>query len=204
MKDYHSIDGKIIKGSPFYAQAKYDGSNLRAKWQPKKGFCLFGSRTQLIDETNPLGKGIGLFRAKYEQKLHDIFKANKFEEVVCFFEFYGPSSFAGVHDYAEIGHDVVLFDINVHKKGLIHPKEFYKLLKDVPVAELLYHGNITDEFVESVKSSTLEGMPFEGCVCKGAPLKNGYPPHAFKIKSDKWIEKVKSMYFDPDKLKELL
>ena len=204
MKSYSSIGGDIVKGVPYYATQKFDGSGLRGAYSKKKGFHLFGSRTQLIDETNPLGKGIGLFKAKYEQKLIDIFKANQITDAVCFYEFFGPSSFAGVHDFAEVGHDVVLFDINVHKKGMLHPKEFYKLMRDVPVAEVLYHGNITEDFIESVRNSTLEGMPFEGVVCKGSPLKNGYPPHFCKLKSDAWIAKVKSLYFDPDKLKELL
>ena len=206
MKSYPSIDGHIIQSLPFWAQAKFDGQNMRVKWQPKKGFCLYGSRTQLIDETHPVGAAaIRLFQKKYSEPLNDLFKKNKFEEVVCFFEFFGPSSFAGVHDLNELGHDVSLFDINVHKKGFLHPKEFYKLTNGVvDVVPLLYQGNITEDFVKSVKDSTLEGMPFEGVVCKGSPLKNGYPPYMCKIKSNAWIDKVKSLYTDPAKLKELL
>lgn len=29
---------------------KLDGSNTRVKFQPKKGWCLFGSRMQLFDK----------------------------------------------------------------------------------------------------------------------------------------------------------
>ena len=80
MKSYPSIDGQIRRGVPFFVFAKYDGSNMRAEWHPKKGFWKFGSRTQLIDETNPLGKSIPLIKQKYESALTDIFKKERFEE----------------------------------------------------------------------------------------------------------------------------
>ena len=58
----HLKDAKILN-QKVYSFYKYDGSNLRFEWQPKKGFCKFGSRTQMIDEkTEIFGKAIPLFQ----------------------------------------------------------------------------------------------------------------------------------------------
>ncbi len=50
---------------------------------------------------------------------------------------------------------------------------------------------VTDEFVESVKNSTLNDMPFEGVVCKGALDNKTKQPVMFKIKSNAWLSKLK-------------
>src|SRR5690348_2974395 len=117
MKQYPTIS-KQTQNVPIYAFDKIDGSNIRAEWDRKKGFCKFGSRHQLIDNTHLfLGEAPDLVRQKYEKQLTDVFKKERFESAVCFFEFSGPSSFAGTHNKEE-KHDVVLFDIDVYKKGL--------------------------------------------------------------------------------------
>ena len=49
---------------------KLDGSNFRVKWTPKKGFCLFGTRTQLIDSNTPYwGAIVTLFQETIAAKL---------------------------------------------------------------------------------------------------------------------------------------
>jgi len=196
MKQYPSIQREIVD-KPIIAFGKQDGSNIRAEWNKKhKGFVKFGSRKVLIDETHEqLGKSINLIKTKYEKDLTDIFKKEQFEEVVCFFEFFGPSSFAGVHNQDE-QHDVVLFDLDVYKKGLLPPREFMKLTGRIDTVSVLYEGKPTQEFIKSVYDSTLENMPLEGVVCKGLPIKNGYPPLSFKVKSKKWLDMVKEKYKD--------
>lgn len=206
MKEYPSFDGHIVSGKPYYAFSKLDGSNVRCEWHPKKGFWKFGSRTQLLDEkSSELGaKAVPLMKAQ-EEEFTRVFKKAKIQEATLFFEFFGPSSFAGVHNFQEEGLRTVLIDCCVYKKGFLLPQEFIKLFSgEVEHAEHLYTGNVSEEFVKSVKESTLEGMAFEGVICKGAPLKNGYQPHMFKVKSNAWIERVKALYTDPKKLQELL
>ena len=52
---------------------KLDGSNIRVKYTNKKGFNLFGSRTQMFDKGHPfLGDAVGIFFNKYEDKLVDL------------------------------------------------------------------------------------------------------------------------------------
>ena len=196
MKQYPSIQREIV-GKPIIAFAKNDGNNIRAEWSKKhKGFVKFGSRKVLIDETHEqLGKSINLIKTKYEKDLTDIFKKERYEEVVCFFEFFGPNSFAGMHDPNDTL-DVLLFDLDVYKYGLLPPREFIKLTGKIDTPSVLYEGRPTQEFIKSVYDSTLENMPLEGVVCKGLPIKNGYPPLMFKLKSKIWLDKVKEKYKD--------
>lgn len=182
--------------------------NKRAEWDSKsKAFSKFGTRKRLLDPNEEvLGEAVSLIVNSYQEPLTKIFKDKRYERTVCFFEFFGPSSFAGIHKTGE-PHQVVLFDIDVYKKGLLQPREFLKLVEGkVSIPGVLYEGKANSLFVDQVKTSTLPGMTFEGVVCKGLPIKNGYPPLMFKVKSEVWIEKVKSLYPNADKemLEDLL
>src|SRR3954469_17994172 len=79
---------------------KLDGSNIRVKYTQKRGFCLFGSRTQLFDATHPhLGEAVPAFNNNFNEPLSKIFRdrwSNE-REIVVFGEFYGAQSFAGIH-----------------------------------------------------------------------------------------------------------
>lgn len=198
MKSYPSIETEIRDGE-YYVFDKLDGSNIRAEWSRKhKGFTKFGSRNVLLDETNQiLGPAIPLIKAKYEKVLTEIFISERFEKATCFFEFFGPNSFAGNHEPQD-EKNVVLFDIDVFKQGILDPKEFLDLFKDTGVdhAKLLYHGNLTKDFIESVRNGTLEGMTFEGVICKARRQKKFNAPDMIKIKSTSWLEKLKDKYKD--------
>jgi hypothetical protein len=203
MKEYPSIQGEIVR-QPVYAFDKLDGSNVRAEWSKKRGFYKFGKRHGLVDETDPLlGEAKGLIQERYSDALDKIFAKNRWQNAVCFFEFFGPNSFAGLH--AEEPHEVVLFDVGAEKKGILDPRDFLKMFSDqVKTAALLYHGNPNSILEDAVRSGQLEGMTFEGVVCKGKFVSPGRPL-MFKIKSKAWIEKVKARYAgQPAKLAELL
>lgn len=204
MKSYISIDKVIRSSIDIYACAKYDGSQIRAEWSPKNGFYKFGTKTRLIDEKEPLfGKAIPLIKESYEKDLTDIFKKQKYESAVCFFEFLGPNSFAGRHNEND-AFEVIFFDITPYKKPILDPNEFYKLFSSVRVAEVLYIGKANATFVESVRNSTLEGMPEEGVICKAKNPKKGGIPIMFKIKSNIWLDKLKDFCKDDLKLFEEL
>ena len=68
------------------------------------------------------------------------------------------------------------------------------------IAKLLYHGNANQIFEDDVRNGKLQGITFEGIVCKGAPLKKGYPPLMFKIKTDAWTQKLKEYCKDDEQL----
>ena len=190
MKEYPSITKDIIN-TPIFGFDKLDGSSIRSEWNAKRGFYKFGSRTQLIDEKTPIvGKSVGVIKEKYEKDLHDLFKKERFESVICFFEFWGPSSFAGQHDPNE-NQTVTLFDVNPYKKGILDPKEYLKLVGHLDIAKLLFQGNPNSQFIELVQNGMLSGMTFEGVICKAKNLKRTPMPLMFKIKNLAWLEKLK-------------
>jgi len=189
MKQYHSISKEIQYGKYIYAFDKLDGSNIRAEWNSKKYFHKFGSRTQLIDESHsPLGRSIYLIKNKYEKDLTDLFNKQKWTDVLCFFEFYGVNSFAGNHPDTE--QTVTLFDINPFKQGILEPRYFIKYFGHLDTPKVLFEGNVSQSLIDQVKNSILDGMSFEGVVCKGANDKNKLPL-MFKIKSQAWLDKLK-------------
>lgn len=198
MKTYPSITHKI-SDHQIYAFDKLDGSNIRAEWSRKNGFHKFGSRKRLIDKsTEVFGESIDLILEKYSENLSKIFRDQRWQKAIAFFEFHGPNSFAGNHD-PEDKKTVTLFDVAADKKGLLEPVVFLKLFKDVDTASMLYHGKANETFVSEVKESKLEGMTFEGVICKGKYQSPGLPL-MFKVKNQAWFEKLRSYCKDDEEL----
>lgn len=190
MKTYPSITKDVRKDIYIYAFDKLDGSNMRAEWNSKKGFYKFGTRTELIDNKSPFGGAITLINEKYSESLSKIFKNNKWSDALCFFEYWGPSSFAGSHNFNE-KMDTTLIDVNPYKHGIMPPAEFIKLFGHLDIAKVLYEGQVSTELFDAVKQSTLPGMTMEGVVCKGENDKKTNMPIMFKIKSQAWLDKLK-------------
>ena len=87
----------------------------------------------------------------------------------------------------EDNHTVTLFDVGY--KGILEPKTFLNQFGHLDIPKLLYQGNITQEFINQVREGLLEGMTYEGVVCKGRHIKPGLPL-MFKIKSNNWYNKI--------------
>lgn len=172
---------------------KLDGSNIRVKYTAKRGFELFGSRTQLIDASHPhLGQVVAVFNASFKEPLEKIMK-DKFpneREAIAFGEFFGPNSFAGMHVESD-QKKFVLFDLFIgHKNSkFLLPQEFIKLCADkVETARVVYEGNLSDELIKDVREGKYD--VFEGIVCKGRE-KTG------AARGGVWMAKIKTQkYFD--------
>ena len=193
MKPYPSIEGRPPQGTPFYVFDKLDGSNVRAEWTRKRGFHKFGKRNGLLDpgyDTTPfLAEAPGLIMSNHADALAAVAKSQRWDKATFFFEFYGPNSFAGFH--ADEPHTVTLLDVAVHRKGFMEPRDFLKLFGDVDTPRLLHRGNFTKELAEAVASGTLEGMTFEGVVCKGAWDKKKGRPAMWKWKNLAWFQRLR-------------
>lgn len=184
---------------------KLDGSNIRVKWTNKKGFNLYGTRTQLLDRSHSsLGLVVDIFSSKYAQNLERIFQKEFMgeKEIVIFGEYYGPNSFAGLHfDPPELM-DFYLFDIMLIKKSyteFILPQHFLKMVPKfdaigLKTPKVVYEGNLTDDFIRRVREN--EFNLNEGVVCKGTSKLGSFRGKMWmcKIKTNAYLEKLKSRY----------
>ncbi len=187
MKRYPSISRVISTFTQIRAFDKIDGSNIRAEWSRKRGFYKFGARNRLLGEDEPIiGEAIKLIQDKYDESLSRIFRHERIQRVVAFFEFAGEHSAFGQHDENE-SHDVVLIDAAFIHEGIMDPKKFLRTFKKVHTAPMLYHGKANTEFINLVRHRNLDGMTFEGVVCKA---KLNRKMVMFKIKSLDWIAKL--------------
>lgn len=189
MKSYPSISREYNTEVPVYVFPKYDGVLIRAEYSNKRGFYKFGTKHVLIDKgTNIYGNAISVFMDKYAEDLSAIFEKNKWWNVICFCEYYGSSSFAG--NLGEAPYDVKIFDAEVDGTFL-KPSEFIDKFDRVDIPPVLYRGVVNGDIIKLIHNSQLEGMTFEGVVCKGPWVKKKELPLMFKVKSNAWIDKLK-------------
>lgn len=195
MESYPSIMGaaRAPKGRPCAAFYKYDGSNLRWEWTKKRGFHKFGCRTRLFDHTDEqFGEAVDLFFCNYaepiERRLVDNYR--NLERATVFTEFFGASSFAGTHVDGE-AKEIRLFDVQIHRKGIIGPKEFMKRFGDLPfAAELVYEGNFNQSFIDDVRSGAYPELN-EGVIVKGG---DGLGLWMAKVKTHAYLAKLKEVF----------
>lgn len=190
MKVYQSIDTKPpATNMNWYVFDKLDGSNIRAEWSRKRGFDRYGSRRKLIDRSDVmLGKSIPLIQNKYEEVLDKRFRKLRYDKVTCYFEFSGPNSFAGNH-LADDDHDVVLFDVDIYKHGVLEPKLFLKHFGDLDTPKLIHTGNVNQILIDQIKNNLIDGVTEEGVVCKAVNKKRTV---MFKIKTKTWLDRLKN------------
>jgi hypothetical protein len=194
MKHYPEISPIIDREVNVYFFDKLDGSNIRAEWSPKRGFYKFGTRKHLLGEDDPMfGSAIKLIKDT-EPMCGKVFRNERFESTVCYFEFLGENSFAGFHIQNE-PHKVVLLDVDVYKQGFLTPTQFMKHFEGiVEIPKLLHYGQANEDIEHKIRNGTLPGMTFEGVVCKSSPPKKWALPIMFKIKSHAWLTKVKERH----------
>lgn len=200
MKAYPSIPhyNKGYFGEPCYAFEKLDGSNIRAEWSRKSGWNKFGSRSQMIDASHDqFGEAVRLFEKKYASDLAKVFKRcyREVDNFVVFLEYFGPNSFAGVHDPND-KMDLILFDVNKFKQGLIPPKEFVNKFGHLHIPRIIYQGNYNQELIWNVQDSDLN----EGVVCKGVRKKLIWMA---KIKTRYWLNRLKEVKGETELVREL-
>lgn len=190
VKSYPSLPYGTECDVPIVAFDKLDGSNVRAEWSKKKGWFKFGTRHRLVDATDPVfGKVPDIINNKYGDSLARVLNDRGYEKAMCFFEFWGPSSFAGMHKDDE-EKTVTLFDVAPFQRGILMPDQFLDQFGHLDHPTVLWMGIVDDEFIGQVRESLLKGMTFEGVVCKGINDKKTKMPIMFKQKSKAWLDKL--------------
>jgi hypothetical protein len=205
MKTYPKIEylANDFIGNKVWAFDKLDGSNLRFEWSKKRGWYKFGTRKTMISELDPnFGSAIPIFLNKYGDDLDRVFKKkySTAQSIVVFGEYLGDNSFAGQHIETD-KKDVILFDVNVYKKGFIEPQEFVDNFGHLDTAKLIYNDIFDEDFIKSVKLNQYNLK--EGVICKGLRKTKGDDlVWMTKIKCNHWLEKVKKIYGEKVYLEE--
>ena len=173
------------------------------EWSRKTGFSKFGTRTRLLNPNEtPLGEAHNIFMNSFSDVLAPILSKTRVERATLFLEFYGENSFAGFHE--EEQHFLSLFDVSLYKKGFLSPQDFLKMFENaVPTPELLHQGHMTKDIVEMIHDGSLDGMTFEGVVCKAYNSRKKNLT-MFKVKNRAWLEKLKSKCAGDEKMFEHL
>ena len=203
MKEYpHILGPNKAPHLPMIAFYKYDGSQIRFSWNRKTGWCKAGTRHCLFDRTDPeYGCAIPLFMEKFGYELEKVFLENKVyrgtQQATVYLEFFGPHSFAGQHNPAILGvesndpKELILFDVNIHKKGFVSPRDFIRHFGHLHSAQVIYEGNLTDEFIWDIKTGKYP--VWEGVVCKGG---EGHKLWFRKIKTHAYLGALKKFHGD--------
>jgi len=209
MKPYPNISGpkKSPLGLPCIAFIKHDGSNLRFEYGKKQGWWKFGTRTRLFDaQDQEYGRAIEIFKNNYAEGLERVFRDNKqyrgLEKATVFCEFFGPSSFAGWHDFSE-QFELCMFDIDIHKKGFVTARDFVNNFGQLKLPEVMYEGNFNKQFINDVKANKY-GLN-EGVVAKGVKP-TGKPPHnlwSTKVKTSWWLQELLNRSIKDESLKKV-
>lgn len=192
MKEYPHIQGPTkAPRLPCIGFYKYDGSNLRFEWSRKRGWYKYGTRHQMFDHTHEVfGSAVELFQDTVSPQITPVIKSEfrNAESVIAFCEFFGEHSFAGTH-IPEDPKELRFFDLNIHKKGIMSPKEFVKFFGTLDIsAEIVYTGNLNEELILAVRKNNL-GVPLkEGIVCKGG---SGHDLWMAKIKTQSYLDALK-------------
>lgn len=192
MKIYPTISRDVRYGRDWLVYDKVDGQNIRAEWSKKRGFYKFGSRQVLIGDVE--SAAVEACIKELEPKFAPIFKKSRLDRITCFFEWFGPNSFAGMHDpNDEMG--VVLLDVWIPKKGMLDPRDFEKWFRGkVPLPALLHRGNFNKVDEAAVRANCFKGVTFEGVVVKGHKAHKQELPPMFKVKTQVWLDRVKDRF----------
>lgn len=211
MKEYLSIPGwkNSVLGLPCLAFNKLDGSNMRMEWSKKNGFYKYGTRHCLLDRSHSeFGEVIPLFENTLLDKLNKFFletypkKFHKIEGATVFCEFWGENSFAGLHDKND-KKNLTIIDIAIHKKGIILPRDFIKLLDGFPIPDVVYEGNFNKELILNIR----ENGKGEGIVAKGINPNAKKEQHSLwmtKVKTNEWINKLRGLALNNSQLESVL
>lgn len=152
----------------------------------------------MYDKTHlQLGNVVTVFERKYFDKLYNYFSTVRdyrtLQSIVVYLEYVGPNSFAGLHDPNDKMY-LVLIDVWKHGKGWVEPKDFVKDFTEFGIPEVIYRGNLNQEFIQDIKNNIYNLK--EGVVAKVTQQTKRVDKKVWmvKIKANQWYEKLKAKY----------
>lgn len=190
---YPSIEGPTFSflDAPCVAFEKYDGSGLRFFWDQQRGWHSTGTRYRWFKAATPLfGPAVEMFQRQYAKSIIETLRRFKeyrgVRELVAFCEFFGPSTFSGLHKEDE-SKKLILFDLYLPGRGFVFPKDFVAHFGHVPIAKVMYEGPFSRSFVEDVQAGKYPVS--EGVVAKGVHSRR---QRKGKAEQEVWMAKVKT------------
>jgi RNA ligase len=196
-------DSKNCPHQKCVAFEKYDGTNLHWVWEVELGWYAFGTRRDRFDlddrgiaEFNSAHPGLDeapeIFRRDFASQLDAIFRANqsyRCDEITAFSEFFGESSFAGMHKKDD-RKQLILFDVQTDR-GIVVPEQFIRDFEELNIARVVYRGQLTGKFIDAVREGKY-GVA-EGVVCKGGSADNLW---MVKVKTYAYMQRLQQAFRD--------
>lgn len=175
---------------------KLDGTNLSCPWRRGVGFGPISTRTHVVEPDHPaLGEAYAVFADTVAEKLNRRLSENKVvgDEVRAFFEFLGPSSFAGLHRVGEQKR-LVLIDVAIRLAdgiALLGPDEFLGIFgkSGLDIAEVRYRV----KFGGKLEGAIRDGGGYEGIVFKGGHTGAVWMA---KVKTKEWEKRLAEAFKD--------
>src|SRR5262245_6475507 len=190
---YPSIEGPSFAflDAPCVAFEKYDGSNLRFFWDQRRGWHSTGTRYRWFKAATPtFGPAVAAFQRDYAKGLLDALRRFKeyrgVTELVAFCEFFGASTFSGLHQEDEDTR-LMLFDVHLSGRGFVPPKDFVAHFGQLRIPKVVYEGPFSRALIEDVKEGKYPVV--EGVVAKGV---NTRRQRKGQSAQEVWMAKVKT------------
>ncbi|MEG4454079.1 RNA ligase family protein [Microcoleus sp. N9_A1] len=197
-------DSKNCPNEQCIAFEKYDGTNFHWVWEFELGWYAFGTRRSRFDldemgiaEFNAAHPGLEtapeIFKRDFASPLESIFRENEqyhCAEITVFTEFFGASSFAGMHQKDD-RKQLVLFDVET-EGGMVVPDLFIQDFGTLNIARVIYRGKLTGKFMDDLRKGKY-GVD-EGVVCKGGGNANNL--WMVKIKTDAYMQRLQQAFKD--------
>ncbi|TWT39431.1 RNA ligase family protein [Blastopirellula retiformator] len=185
---------------------KYDGTNLHWDWDRDFGWHAFGTRRDSFNLTEDgiaqfaerhvhLRECVPVFLQTLAEPLERIFRDHVDyrgeQSLQAFTEFFGPNSFAGLHQVDD-PKQLRLFDVSAESIGMLGPGRFVADFGTLPIARVVYQGRLTGKFAEDVREGKYHVD--EGVVCKGG--EGGADLWMVKIKTYAYLQRLKQALAD--------
>lgn len=209
---YPPIEGPAFAflDAPCLAFEKHDGSNLRFFWDQKRGWHSTGTRHRWFKRETPMfGPAVDLFHQSYAKGILDTLRRFKeyrgVAELVAFCEYFGPSTFSGLHAEGEAKR-LVCFDIFLPGRGFVPPKDFVAHFGHLPLAPVVYEGPFSRAFIADVQAGQYPVT--EGVVAKGMHTRRrrkGKPVQEVwmaKVKTRTWLDELARRAGESDDLRK--
>jgi hypothetical protein len=209
---YPSVQGPTFTflDAPCVAFEKYDGSGLRFFWDQKRGWHSTGTRYRWFKPATPLfGPAVALFQHTYAKGILETLRRFKeyrgVTDLVAFCEFFGPSTFSGLHKEDE-PKQLVLFDLYLPGRGFVPPKDFVAHFGSLPISRVVYEGPFSRSFIEDVQAGKYPVS--EGVVAKGVHTRRqrkgaaGREVWMAKVKTRAWLAELARRSGESDDLRQ--